>query len=185
MKHNCSIFHSHYKTEVSGATWSGKVAEQEEVPQEGDQAGVDRHHGLHHLLAASLGHPDSSDQVRNEEWGESDISQLMSSSYFPPIGKQFIGRKILLEFQTVCRLMKDFCISANLPATTRATPSLSSSSSPTACSTATPPSTPSSTLSSRTTSRRVSARRVTATRGRWRGSGTTRTAAPPHGESPS
>ena len=170
MKHNCSIFQSHYKTEVRGAAWSGEVAEQEEVPQEGDQAGADRHHGLHHLLAASLGHPDSSHQVSPASRVRVRFnSQLMSSSSSSvrPIGKQFIGRKSSENFkQFERRLTEIFCISANLPATTRATPSLSSSSSPTACSTATPPSTPSSTLSSRTTSRRVSARRVTATRGR-------------------
>ena len=73
MKHNCSIFQSHYKTEIRGAAWSGEVPEQEEVPQEGDQAGPHRDHGLHHLLAAALGHSDSSDQVSHN----SDVSSLV------------------------------------------------------------------------------------------------------------
>ena len=95
MKHNCSIFHSHYKTEVSGATWSGKVAEQEEVPQEGDQAGPHRHHGLHHLLAAPLGHPDRSDQVSPLS-SQSDVSSVPSHV----LGNN-LKAEIRREFKTV------------------------------------------------------------------------------------
>ena len=65
-----NVLFSDHQAEVGGAQGTGEVAEQEEEPQEGDQAGPHRDHCLHHLLAPSLGHSDRPHQVSSLHIGK-------------------------------------------------------------------------------------------------------------------